>query len=722
MKKIKDHSSLDSIKIVGARQHNLKNINLEIPKNKFVVISGLSGSGKSSLAFDTIYAEGQRRYVESLSSYARQFLNMMEKPDVDLIEGLSPSISIDQKTTSKNPRSTVGTITEIYDYFRVLFARIGIPYSPETDKEIKSMSVEEIVDDFLKLDKNGNFLLLSPIIKSRKGEFKKEISDLIKKGFVRFRINNQILTSENLPKLEKNKKHNIEVVVDRFKVDEKYKKRISESIETALSISDGVIYFYETNTQKEFIFSSKFACPISGFTIEEIEPRLFSFNSPNGACLSCDGLGYKEKFDPELIIGNPNLSLKEGVILPWNKNNQFYKDLLIEVSKHCNVNPNVKWSDLNEEKKKKIIFGDGKNISFYNSYTGWNYDREFDGVIGFLEKKLKKSDMWQREELNKYLNKFVCESCLGARLKKESLAVKINSHSINEITELSIEKALIWFKNLNKKLSNYQKQISEKILKEIIDRLSFLNNVGLGYLQLSRSSTTLSGGESQRIRLASQIGSGLTGVLYVLDEPSIGLHQKDNKKLIKTLKKLRDLGNSVIVVEHDEETILESDYIIDIGLGAGINGGNVVAKGKPEHIKNNKNSLTGKYISKELEITITKKRTRKSNRYIELIGATGNNLKNLDIKFPLKNFITITGVSGGGKSSLVIETLYKSLSKKINDSNQKSLPFKTLNGDHNIDKIIEINQSPIGRTPRSNPATYTGCFTFIREWYSNLPE
>ncbi len=722
MKKIKHQSSQNTIKIIGARQHNLKNINIDIPKNKFVVISGLSGSGKSSLAFDTIYAEGQRRYVESLSSYARQFLNMMEKPDVDLIEGLSPSISIDQKTTSKNPRSTVGTVTEIYDYFRVLFARIGIPYSPLTGKEIRSMSVEEIVDDFFKLDDIGNFLLLAPIIKSRKGEFKKEITDLIKKGFVRFRINNEIVTSENIPKLDKNKKHNIEVVVDRFKIDKKYKKRISESIETALNISDGVIYFYEANKQKEFIFSSKFACPISGFTIEEIEPRLFSFNSPNGACVDCDGLGYNEKFDPDLIIGNPDLSLLEGVILPWNKNNQFYRDLLIEVSKHCKIKPNTKWSEINEIKRKQIIFGDGKNINFYNTNTGWSYDREFNGVIGFLEKKLKRSDMWQREELNKYLNKFVCESCNGARLKKEALAVKINSYSINEITELSIEKALVWFKGLEKKLSDYQKQISEKILKEIIDRLSFLNNVGLSYLQLSRSSTTLSGGESQRIRLASQIGSGLTGVLYVLDEPSIGLHQKDNKKLISTLKKLRDLGNSVIVVEHDEETILESDYIIDIGLGAGVNGGNIVAKGKPEDIKLNKESLTGKYISKELEIEIIKKRTSKSNRFIELIGASGNNLKNIDIKFPLKNFITITGVSGGGKSSLIIETLYKSLSKRINNSNEKSLPIKSLNGDHNIDKIIEINQSPIGRTPRSNPATYTGCFTFIREWYSNLPE
>ena len=722
MRKLKNNLPSNFIKIIGARQHNLKNINIEIPKNKLVVISGLSGSGKSSLAFDTIYAEGQRRYVESLSSYARQFLNMMEKPDVDLIEGLSPSISIDQKTTSKNPRSTVGTVTEIYDYFRVLFARIGTPYSPTTGKEIKSMSVQEIVDEFFKLDKDGKFLLLSPIIKGRKGEFKREILELVQKGFVRFRINGEIFVSEDIPKLEKNKKHNIEVVVDRFKIDKKYVKRISESIETALNIADGVIYFFETNSKKEFIFSSKFACPISGFSIEEIEPRLFSFNSPNGACNSCDGLGYKEKFDPELIIGNPELSINEGVILPWNKNNQFYRDLVVEVSKHCGINLKTKWSDISNEKKNKLIFGDGRNINFFNSYTGWSYDRDFDGIIGFLENKLKRSDIWQRDELNKYLNKFTCETCSGSRLKKEALAVKIDKFSINEIAELSIEKALIWFQKLNEKLTDYQKQISDKILKEIIDRLSFLNNVGLNYLQLSRSSTTLSGGESQRIRLASQIGSGLTGVLYVLDEPSIGLHQKDNKKLINTLKKLRDLGNSVIVVEHDEETIIESDYVIDIGLGAGINGGKVIAQGKPLEIKNNKKSLTGMYISKEMEINIQKERSQIINQTIDLKGANGNNLKNIDVKFPLKNFITITGVSGGGKSSLIIETLFKSLSKKINNTNEKSLPFKSIDGYQHIDKIIEINQSPIGRTPRSNPATYTGCFTHIREWYANLPE
>ena len=714
--------SSDFIKITKARQHNLKNISLQIPKNKFVTITGLSGSGKSSLAFDTIYAEGQRRYVESLSSYARQFLNMMEKPDVDLIEGLSPSISIDQKTTSKNPRSTVGTVTEIYDYFRVLFARIGIPYSPATGKEIKSMSVSEIVDDFFKMDKNSNYLLLSPIVKNRKGEFKKELENLIKKGFVRFRIDKEVVSSENIPELEKNTKHDIEVVIDRIKIDEKYKNRITQSIETGLNLSDGVIYFYDTSKNENHIFSSKFACPVSGFTIEEIEPRLFSFNSPNGACLSCDGLGYNENFDSDLIIGNDNLSLSEGVILPLSKNNQFYKEFTLEIAKHCNVNVNIPWKKINEQKKDKILHGDGKMIDFYNSYSGWSYNKPFNGVLGFLENKLRRSDLWQREELGKYLTKFKCEECGGSRLKKEALSIKINKCDINFISQLSIEKALIWFKNLDQKLTSYQKEIASNILKEIIDRLSFLNNVGLNYLQLSRNSATLSGGESQRIRLASQIGSGLTGVLYVLDEPSIGLHQKDNKKLINTLKKLRDLGNSVIVVEHDEETILESDYVIDIGIGAGINGGNIVATGKPNDIKKSKKSITGQYLSKKINIKIEKKDLRNSKNFIQLEGANGNNLKNIKIKFPLNKFISVTGVSGGGKSSLVIETLYKALSKAKNNSNEKPLPFLSLSGSELIDKIIQIDQSPIGRTPRSNPATYTGCFTFIREWYSNLPE
>ena len=720
--KMKTTNNQDFIKIVGAKQHNLKNINIDIPKNKLVVISGLSGSGKSSLAFDTIYAEGQRRYVESLSSYARQFLNMMEKPEVDSIEGLSPSISIDQKTTSRNPRSTVGTVTEIYDYFRVLFARIGTPYSPATGKEIKSMSVQEIVDEFFKLNANSKLYLTSPIVNNRKGEFKKEISELEKKGFIRFRINGEVYNSSEMPELDKNKKHNIEVIVDRLEVNRKYEKRVAQSIESALSLSEGVIYFYDVSAKKNHIFSSRFACPVSGFTIEEIEPRLFSFNSPNGACKKCDGLGYQEKFNADFIVGNKNLSLNQGVILPWNKSNHFYRELIKEVSVHCNVNPDTSWEKLSKNKQTLILYGDNKMINVFNSFTGWNYNRPYDGVIGFLENKLRRSDIWQKEELNKYLSKVDCESCRGTRLRVEALSVKINNHNISEITKFSIEKLLKWFLSLEQTLNEYKKNISKKIIKEIIDRLSFLNNVGLGYLQLSRNSNTLSGGESQRIRLASQIGSGLTGVLYVLDEPSIGLHQRDNKKLIKTLKKLRDLGNSVIVVEHDEETILESDYIIDVGIGAGINGGEIIAAGKPKEIKNNKKSLTGQYLSKKLQITVDKQTRKSVKEFIEIKGASGNNLKNIDIKFPLKKFISITGVSGGGKSTLIIETLYKALSKKINNSSESALPFTSIKGYEYLDKIIQIDQTPIGRTPRSNPATYTGCFSFIREWYSNLPE
>jgi len=709
------------IKIVGARQHNLKNINLEIPKNKFVIISGLSGSGKSSLAFDTIYAEGQRRYVESLSSYARQFLNMMEKPDVDHIEGLSPSISIDQKTTSKNPRSTVGTVTEIYDYMRVLFARIGTPYSPETGKEIKSMSVQEIVDEFLKFDAKSKFHLISPVVNNRKGEFKKELKDFIKKGFIRFIIDEEYYESEDLPDLNKNNKHNIKIVVDRLQPNPNYKKRIAESIETALGLSDGVIYFHDVEKKKDFIFSTKFSCPISGFTIEEIEPRLFSFNSPNGACPNCDGLGYLEKFDPALIIGNSELSMSEGVILPWNKSNSFYTELINEVCDTYSINPNKKWKDLTKEQQKLVLYGDGSEIFVNGGFSGWSYNKRFFGIIGFLETKIKKLDVWQRDELNKYLSKFSCEDCLGARLKKEALTIKINKKNISEITELSIANALKWFECLKDKLTQYQIEIADKIIKEITDRISFLNNVGLNYLQLSRSSTTLSGGESQRIRLASQIGSGLTGVLYVLDEPSIGLHQRDNKKLINTLKRLRDLGNSVIVVEHDEEMMMESDYIIDIGLGAGVNGGYVVAKGRPKEIQKNKKSLTGKYLSKNLKISFPVKNITQK-KYIEILGAKGNNLKNINVKFPLEHFITISGVSGGGKSSLIIETFYKALSKKVNNSSHLPLEYKEIKGYEYIDKIIEIDQSPIGRTPRSNPATYTGCFGFIREWYAQLPE
>ena len=723
LKKVNTKQSIDFIQIVGARQHNLKNISINIPRNKLVVITGLSGSGKSSLAFDTIYAEGQRRYVESLSSYARQFLDMMEKPDVDLIEGLSPAISIEQKSTSNNPRSTVGTVTEIYDYLRLLFARVGKPYSPSTGKEIKSQSVSEIVDSILNLNKGTKFLLLSPIINNRKGEFKKELSELQRKGFIRYRINNDIVTSENLPNLDKNKKHSIQVVIDRLIVESKYKSRISESVETALNISDGVIYVHDIEKNENIIFSSKFSCPVSGFTIEEIEPRLFSFNSPNGACNECDGLGYKERFDPELIIDDENLSLCDGVIIPWNKkNNPFYTELINNVAEHFSINKNQKWRDIKENIRKQIIFGSDRNIKVgFSYYNKTNTERKYEGVIGFLKKKLARSDVWQREELTKYLNQFTCEKCNGARLKKEALCVKIDDSTIFDVTKLSIIDSFNWFSNLEKKMSEYQKKISEKIIKEIKDRLVFLKDVGLDYLNLSRSSRTLSGGESQRIRLASQIGSGLTGVLYVLDEPSIGLHQRDNKRLIQTLIKLRDLGNSVLVVEHDEETIMAADYLIDIGIGAGVNGGNIIAKGTPKQVKKNKKSLTAKYLNKKISVKKNEFVTQKK-RYIEIIGATGNNLKNVDIKFPLENFISVTGVSGGGKSSLVIETLFKNLSKKLNSSKEIPLPSKEIQGFEYVDKVIKIDQNPIGKTPRSNPATYTGCFTFIRDWYANLPE
>jgi len=725
LKKVNIKESLNFIKIVGARQHNLKNISINIPRNKLVVITGLSGSGKSSLAFDTIYAEGQRRYVESLSSYARQFLDMMEKPDVDLIEGLSPAISIEQKSTSKNPRSTVGTVTEIYDYLRLLFARVGVPFSPKTGLEIKSQSVSEIVDSILKLKEGTKFYLLSPIVKNRKGEFKKELNEFQQKGFMRFKINGENVTVDSLPELDKNKNHSIDIVVDRLEVNKKYISRIAESVETALNISNGVVYVQKHLSREKIVFSSKFSCPVSGFTIEEIEPRLFSFNSPNGACKECDGLGYKEKFDPELFIGNEELSLSEGVILPWNKkNNSFYNELINQVAIHFSIDKNQKWKDIDEKIKREIINGSNRKIKINFSYfKGNNFkEKNYDGVIGFLEKKLSRSDLWQREELSKYLNKFNCVKCKSSRLKDEAMCIKIDKKDIFEISNLSITKSLKWFRELDNKLSKFQKNVSEKIVKEIINRLVFLEDVGLGYLSLSRNSTTLSGGESQRIRLASQIGSGLTGVLYVLDEPSIGLHQKDNKKLIQTLIKLRDLGNTVIVVEHDEETILSADYLIDIGKGAGVNGGKIIAHGTPNQVKKNKESLTALYLTKKKKINPNNRLSCNKKNHIIIEQAEGNNLKNVTVKFPLGNFISVTGVSGGGKSSLIIETLFKSLSKKINASKYKPLKFQTIKGYENIDKIIKIDQNPIGKTPRSNPATYTGCFTFIRDWYANLPE
>ena len=719
---------LKKIVIKGAKEHNLKNISLEIPKDKFIVITGLSGSGKSSLAFDTIYAEGQRRYVESLSAYARQFLEVMQKPDVDSIEGLSPAISIEQKTTSKNPRSTVGTITEIYDYMRLLFARIGIPYSPKTGKPIESQSVSQIVDNILKKKVGEKYFLLSPLVKGRKGEYKKEILEMIKKGFQRFKIDEKIYKSDDLPQLDKKFKHNIDVVIDRIEIKKNIKNQLTDSIETALNISNGVIYIENFNTKKIDIFSTKFACPISGFTIEEIEPRLFSFNNPFGACPDCNGLGNKTYFDPEMVIPNPNLSLAEGAIEPWNKSsNDFYQQTLLALSEGFNFSLEIPFKDLKQDIQKIILYGsEKKKIKFeYSSFRGtYPIERTFEGVIPNLQRKwFKNENEYYRDEVSKYLRYDTCESCNGYKLKKEALSVKINNLHIGEVSILTIENAINWFKKLESKLTKTQYEIARRILKEINDRLNFLKNVGLNYLTLSRNSRTLSGGEGQRIRLASQIGSGLTGVLYVLDEPSIGLHQRDNKRLLKTLEKLKKLGNTIIVVEHDEEAIRAADYIIDFGPGAGVYGGNIVAKGELSEILSSTESITSQYLNRYRSIPTPKDRRKgKKNQILIMKGINTNNLKNVTVKIPLGTFTAVTGVSGSGKSSLINESLLKAVGKKLNYQIQKPEKYKSLEGFEYLDKIVEINQAPIGRTPRSNPATYTGAFTPIREWFCNLPQ
>ena len=719
---------MNNISIIGAREHNLKDINVEIPKNKLVVITGVSGSGKSSLAFDTIYAEGQRRYVESLSAYARQFLEIMQKPDVDSIEGLSPAISIEQKTTSKNPRSTVGTITEIYDYMRLLFARIGIPYSPKTGKPIESQSVSQIVDSILKKKNGERFLLLAPFVKGRKGEYKKELGEMIKKGFQRFKIDGKIYTSDDLPELDKKIKHSIDVIVDRIEINKNIKNQLTDSIETALNISSGVIYIEDINTKKITIFSTKFACPVSGFTIEEIEPRLFSFNNPFGACPDCNGLGNKSYFDPDMIVPDHNLSLAEGAIEPWNKtSNDFYQQTLQAVAECFNFDLETPFKDFSDEIKKTILFGNKKKkIKFeYESFRGtYPIERTFEGVIPSLQRKwFKNENEYYRDEVSKYLRYDKCESCNGYRLKKESLAIKIADLQIGEVSEFTIEKAITWFKKLENKLNKTQLEIARRILKEINDRLNFLNNVGLEYLTLSRNSRTLSGGEGQRIRLASQIGSGLTGVLYVLDEPSIGLHQRDNQRLLETLDKLKKLGNTVIVVEHDEEAIRSADYIIDVGPGAGVYGGKIVAEGELSKILNSPESITSQYLNRYRYIpTPIDRRKGKKDQFLIMSGVNTNNLKNVTVKIPLGTFTSVTGVSGSGKSSLINESLLKAVGKKLNYQIQKPEKYKSLEGFEFIDKIVEINQAPIGRTPRSNPATYTGAFTPIREWFSNLPQ
>lgn len=715
--------SNDFIEIKGAREHNLKNINISLPKNKLNVITGLSGSGKSSLAFDTIYAEGQRRYVESLSSYARQFLDLMKKPDTDSIEGLSPAISIEQKTTSHNPRSTVGTVTEIYDYMRLLWARAGTPYSPVTGLPIEAQTVSQMVDKVLALPEGSKILLLAPIARGKKGEYKKEIENLRKQGYQRLKIDGEIYDIEEVPPLNKNQKHDIEVVVDRIAVKEGIAERLAQSFETALKLSDGLV-FVENNASKERItFSSKFACPISGFTIEEIEPRLFSFNNPYGACPHCDGLGASLYMDPDRVIPNPKLSIAQGAILPWySRKHGFYTDTLQSLCDWLGISDKTPWQDLPEHAKQVILYGSG-NEPIPMDYHRFQTFKPFEGVIRNLERRFLETDSpATRDELAQYQSAAVCEHCHGKRLKPEALAVKIGGLDIMDASNMSIKNALIWFRGIGPTLTPQKQEIASKILKEIIERLSFLNNVGLEYLNLSRQSGTLSGGEAQRIRLASQIGSGLTGVLYVLDEPSIGLHQRDNDRLLETLTRLRDIGNTVIVVEHDEDAIRAADYLVDIGPGAGSLGGNVVAAGTVAEVLKNKNSITAQYLNGDKKIAVPEKRRKGNGKFIGLKGARTNNLKNVDLKIPLGTLTCITGVSGGGKSSLILETLCKALAKELYNSREPGAVYDKLIGAENIDKIINIDQSPIGRTPRSNPATYTGLFDHIRNWYAELPE
>lgn len=713
----------DFIEIKGAREHNLKNIDINIPKNKLTVITGLSGSGKSSLAFDTIYAEGQRRYVESLSAYARQFLELMKKPDVDSIEGLSPAISIEQKTTSHNPRSTVGTVTEIYDYMRLLWARAGTPYSPATGLPIESQTVSQMVDKIAALPQGTKLLLLAPIARGKKGEFKKEIESLQKQGFQRLKVDGELYDIDSVPSLAKTIKHDIEVVVDRIAVKPDIQERLAQSIETALKLSDGLLYAENYETKERSIFSSKFACPVSGFTIEEIEPRLFSFNNPFGACPHCDGIGAKLYMDPNLIVPNENLSLSQGAIAPWNTGKSaFYTQTVNSLADFLQISTSTPWKDLPENAKKIILYGSG-NVCVPMYFSRFMTDKPFEGVIPNMERRFLETDSaWVRDEFSKYQSAAPCEFCHGKRLKPEALAVKINGFDIMDASELSIKNALEWFSHVEEKLPPKKAEIAYKILKEIIDRLTFLNNVGLNYLSLSRQSGTLSGGESQRIRLASQIGSGLTGVMYVLDEPSIGLHQRDNDRLLATLTRLRDIGNTVIVVEHDEDAIRSADYLVDMGPGAGDLGGNVMAKGTVDEVLKNPNSLTAQYLNGVKKIEVPKKRRKGNGKFIELKGAKTNNLKNVNVKIPLGTFTCVTGVSGGGKSSLILETLFKALDKEVNGSRVPAGRYDSISGVENIDKIIDIDQSPIGRTPRSNPATYTGLFTNIRDWFAGLPE
>ena len=728
---------IKKIVIKGAKEHNLKNVSVEIPKDQFVVITGLSGSGKSSLAFDTIYAEGQRRYVESLSAYARQFLDKMKKPNVDLIEGLSPAIAIEQKNTSKNPRSTVATVTEIYDYMRVLFARAGVPYSPFTGKPITSQTITQIVDLIKKLPKKSTIHLYAPVVRGRKGEYKKEILGFKRRGYRKIKIDEKLYDIEKAPNLDKKIKHDISVLVDRIVLNPSLGNRLAEGIEAAINLSNGLLFVeYEDETlpqkfrkTEKLVYSTKFACPESGFTIEEIEPRLFSFNSPYGACAECEGIGIKLNVDPNLVIPDDKKSIAEGAIEPWAKSTTlYYAQTLASIAKHFGFSLDEKWKKIPKKIKDVILFGsDDEEIKFSydDGYEKYSHKKTFEGVINNLERRFLESDSeWKREAIAEYQSDSNCESCNGNRLKEEALCVKINDLNISEVTKKSILNAAEWFKQLETKLDKKQFKIAEHILKEINERLNFLLNVGLDYLTLSRESGTLSGGEAQRIRLASQIGSGLTGVLYVLDEPSIGLHQKDNVKLINALKRLRDLGNTVIVVEHDTETMENADHIIDLGPEAGTNGGQIIAQGTYQEILDNKDSITGQYLSHKKFIEIPKKRRlAKNGRFVEINGATGNNLNNVNLKIPLGSFTCVTGVSGSGKSTLILQTLYHALNLTLNNKARKvPKAFKSYKGVELIDKVIDIDQSPIGRTPRSNPATYTGAFGPIRDWFTALPE
>ncbi len=782
------------IRIRGAREHNLKNIDLDLPRDRLIVFTGLSGSGKSSLAFDTIYAEGQRRYVESLSAYARQFLEMMQKPDVDQIDGLSPAIAIEQKTTSRNPRSTVGTVTEIHDYLRLLFARVGIPYSPATGLPIESQTVSQMVDRVLALPEGTRLYLLAPIVRDRKGEYRKELADLAKRGFQRVKIDGAFHEIAEAPALDKKLKHDIDVVVDRIVVRPDIATRLADSLQTALDLADGIAIaeFAEgpasgspppargrsaratrrvgvqrpsgdpspealrssgpplagegakgaglqeaeglfaaadlpTTEAPRILFSAKFACPVSGFTIAEIEPRLFSFNNPAGACPVCDGLGAQRKVDAELVVPDDSLTLRGGAIAPWQRTTSpYYQQTLDALARAYRFSLATPWRDLPETAKSLILYGTGTDpvtFTYEDGLRKYDTRKPFEGVIPNLERRWKETESaWAREEIERYHTAIPCEACRGFRLKPEALAVKIDGKHIGEVAELSIRNAAVWFEGLPARLTPKQNEIADRILKEIRERLRFLVDVGLDYLSLSRQAGTLSGGEGQRIRLASQIGSGLTGVLYVLDEPSIGLHQKDNARLLKTLRHLRDLGNTVLVVEHDEDAIRSADHVVDIGPAAGIHGGEIIAEGTPDEIIANPRSLTGRYLGGALSIAVPERRRTKGRRALTLVGATGNNLKHVTVEIPLGTFTAVTGVSGGGKSTLLIDTLYKAVARRLNGASEAPAPFERLDGLEHLDKVIDIDQSPIGRTPRSNPATYTGAFTPIRDWFAGLPE